>query len=106
MGASEWKGDTRWRVKLTVGVVVDQVEAGLVVQSSHVRLRDAETDCVRETLSEGTGGDFDAIGVACLGVTGSKRVELTEVLEVVKRELEAEEVEVDVLQGASAGRAL
>lgn len=87
-----------------VGVVVDQIKAVLVVHGGHVRLGDTETDRVREALAERASGDLDTIGVSGLGVTRSERIKLTEVLEVVKRQLEAKEVEVDVLQSASAKR--
>lgn len=89
----------------TIRVVVDEVEAGLVESGRHMRLCDAETDTVGETLSERTGGNFDAVGVAGLGVTRSQRVELTEVLQVVHGELEAKKVEKNVLEGTS-GRAV
>ena len=88
----------------TIRVVVDQLKSWLVVLGRHVCLRDAETDSVGETLSERTGGDFDAVGVAGFGVTGSQRVELTEVLQVVHRELEAQEMKEDILKGASERR--
>ena len=51
-----------------------------------------------EALPEGAGRDLDAVGVAVLGMSGSRAAELTEVAEVVDREAEAAEVEEGVLQ--------
>lgn len=59
-----------------VGVVVDQVEAGLVVDSTGVGLSDGKTDSVGETLTERTSGDLDTRGVVGLGVTGENAVNL------------------------------
>lgn len=66
-----------------------------------MRLSNSEADCVGEALAEGAGGDFDTVGVTRLGVTGSEGIELTEALEVIEAQLEAEEVEDDVLQSAA-----
>ena len=98
------RGDIELGVQHTISVVVDQVEALLVVQGSHVSLGDTEADRVREALAKRTGGDLDAIRVSSLGVTRGQRAELTEVLEVVERKLEAEQVEEDVLEGATTKR--
>lgn len=95
-------GFTRESGTHTIGIVVNQVEAGLVVEGSHVCLGNSETDGVREALTERTSSDLDAVGVTSLWVTRSQRVELTERLEVVKRQLEAKEVEEDILEGATA----
>ena len=88
----------------TIRVVVDQLKPWLVVLGCHVCLRDAETDSVGETLSKRTGGDFDAVGVAGFGVSWGQGTDLTEVLEIVQRQLEAEEVEEHILEGASDRR--
>ena len=110
-----------------VGVVVKQREVLLVEGGAEVSLRDRETDGVGETLTERTGGDLDTRGDADLRVTRRDRVELTELfawqdrtrstspsfsprlasarmthlLEVIDGDLVAEEVEEDVLEGAS-----
>lgn len=55
----------------TVGVVVDQVIAGLVEHGSSVSLRHGETNGVGETLTQGTGGDLDTGSVVSLRVSGS-----------------------------------
>lgn len=65
-------------------------------------LSDTQTDCVCEALAKRTSGDFNAIGMSSLGVTGRQRTKLTEALEVVNGQLEAEQVQKDVLQSASA----
>lgn len=59
-----------------VGVVVQELVAGLVEDTSGVSLGNGQTDGVGETLAEGTGGDLDTGGVVSLGVTGSDAVEL------------------------------
>jgi hypothetical protein len=64
-------------------VVVEDGETVLVEGSTEVSLSDGETDSVGETLSERTGGDFDTISDTEFGVTGSDRVELTE-LELIR----------------------
>lgn len=69
---------------LTVGVVVDQVEAGLVVEGGQMRLSNTQANAVGETLTERTGGDLNTIGVANLGVTRGQGADLTESLQVVK----------------------
>lgn len=56
---------------------------------------------IQLTLAERAGGDLDTVGHANLGVARGDRVKLAEVLEVVKRELEASEVEEDVLEGTT-----
>jgi hypothetical protein len=43
-----------------------------------VSLSDGETDSVGETLSERSSGDLDTVSYTEFGVTGSNRVELTE----------------------------
>ena len=96
------KGGLRFETMgLTIGVVIDQIEALLVVKGSHVSLGDTKTDRVGEALAERTGGDLDTIGMTSLWVTRGQGIELTEVLEVIERQLEAQKVKVDVLEGAT-----
>ena len=52
-----------------VGVVVEQLEAGLVEAGGVVSLGHGETDGIGEALSEGTGGDFDTGGVVLRSVS-------------------------------------
>lgn len=59
-----------------VGVVVDQIVAGLVVDSSGVGLGDGQTNCVGETLTQRTRGDLDTGGVVGLGVTRGDTTDL------------------------------
>lgn len=59
-----------------VGVVGEQVIAGLVENSGAVSLRNGETNRVGETLAQGTGGDFDTGGFVRLRVTGSDASDL------------------------------
>lgn len=80
------------RGTLTICEVVDEVKSWLVVDGSHVRLRDTETDTIGKALAERTGGDFDTVSVAGLGVSWGQSADLTEVLKIVHRELEAEDV--------------
>lgn len=59
-----------------VCVVVDEVIAGLVVDSGGVSLGNSQTNGVGETLTQRTGGDLNTRGVVSLGVTGGDAVEL------------------------------
>lgn len=59
-----------------VGVVVEELVAGLVEDTSGVSLGNGQTDGVGETLAERTSGDLDTGGVVSLGVTGGGAVEL------------------------------
>lgn len=102
-----------------VGVVVEELVAGLVEDTSGVSLGNGQTDGVGETLAKGTSGDLDTGSVVGLGVTGGRAVELlssklvrclsnltqhgtyTEVLQVVHREGVAEQVQQSILQHAT-----
>lgn len=59
-----------------VGVVVEKLEAGLVVDTTGVSLSHGETNSVGETLAKRTSGDLNTGGVVSLGVTGGDAVEL------------------------------
>jgi hypothetical protein len=59
-----------------VGVVVEQLKAGLVEDTTGVGLGNGQTDGVGETLTQRTSGDLDTGGVVSLGVTGGDAVEL------------------------------
>lgn len=59
-----------------VGVVVEKLEAGLVVDTTGVGLSHGETNSVGKTLTERTSGDLNTGGVVSLGVTGGDAVEL------------------------------
>lgn len=58
-----------------VGVVVNEVEAGLVEDGSGVCLGNGKTDGVTEALTEGTSGDLNSGSVVCLGVSRGDGVE-------------------------------
>lgn len=59
-----------------VGVVVDQLETGLVEDGRSMRLRNSKTDGIGETLTERASGDFNSRGVMRFGVAGGDAVEL------------------------------
>lgn len=104
-----------------VGVVGEQVIAGLVENSGAVSLRNGETNRVGETLAQGTGGDFDTGGFVRLRVTGSDASDLlqgtewsefwarllegtstySEVLEVIQGDVVAEQVKESILKHAA-----
>ena len=84
-----------------VGVVVDQLKAGLVEDASSVCLRNSETHGVRETLTKRSGGHFNARCVVRLWVTWSLAVDLAESLEVIDGEVVTEEVQQSVLKHTS-----
>lgn len=62
--------------KEAVCVVVDQVEARLVVDGSGVGLGNGETDSVADSLAQRAGGDLDTWGVVGLGVARSDAVNM------------------------------
>lgn len=59
-----------------VGVVVEEVIAGLVEGGTGLSLGNGETDGVGETLTERTSGDLNTGGVVSFGVTRGLAVEL------------------------------
>lgn len=59
-----------------VGVVVEQLIAGLVEDTTGVGLGNGQTNGVGETLTQRASGDLDTGGVVGLGVTGGDAVEL------------------------------
>lgn len=67
-----------------------------------MRLSNAQTDTIGETLAERTGGDFNTVSVSGFWVTGGQRVDLTEGLQVIHGELVTQEVEEDVLESATS----
>lgn len=85
----------------TISVVVDQIETLLVVQGSEMSLGYSQTNAIRETLTQGTSGNLDTIGMTRFWVTRGQRTNLTEVLQVVKGEFVAAKMEQNILQCAS-----
>lgn len=72
-------GDTLHGAAITeehVGVVVEQLEARLVVDTTGVGLGHGETNGVSETLTKRTSGDLNTGGVVSFGVTGGDAVNL------------------------------
>lgn len=72
-------GDTLHGAAITeecVGVVVEELIAGLVEDTSSVSLGNGETNGVSETLAKRTSSDLNTGGVVSLGVTGGDAVEL------------------------------
>ncbi|ROV88950.1 hypothetical protein VPNG_10195 [Cytospora leucostoma] len=73
------RGDTLHQATITeeaVCVVVDQVKAGLVVDSGSVSLADGETDGIADTLTKRTSGDLNTGGVMGLGMAGGDAVDV------------------------------
>ena len=56
----------------TVCVVVDEIKALLVIQSTEMSLSNPKTDGIGKTLSEGSSGDLNAISVAGLRMARGK----------------------------------
>jgi len=76
-GGGSLRGNTLHGATVTeeaVGVVVDEVEAGLVEGTSGLGLGHGKTNSVGETLTKRTSGDLDTGGVVSLGVTGGDAV--------------------------------
>lgn len=72
-------GDTLHSAAITeegVGVVVEEVEAGLVVDTGGVGLGNGQTNGVGETLTQRTSGNLNTGGIVRLGVTGADAVDL------------------------------
>lgn len=72
-------GDTLHGTAITeegVGVVVEQLKAGLVEDTTGVGLSNGETNSVGETLAKRTSGDLNTGGVVGLGVTGGDAADL------------------------------
>lgn len=61
-----------------VGVVVDEVETGLVEDSSGVSLGNGQTNSVGDALTKRASGNLNTRGVMGLGVTGSPAVDRLE----------------------------
>ncbi len=73
--------------------VVDDLVAGAVVPGGQHRLGEGEPDRVGETLTERTGGDLDARGVAPFGVAGRLGAELAEAPELLDGQVVAAQVQ-------------
>lgn len=74
-------GDTLHGATITeedVGVVVEEVVAGLVEDTGVVSLGHGETDGVGEALTQRAGGDLNAGGIVSFGVTGGDAIDLLE----------------------------
>ena len=78
--------------------VCEQIKVVLVVRVSGVSLCDRETNGICKSLAEGTGRHLDAVGVVNLWMAGRARVELTESLQVIHRQVVTHEMQHDVLQ--------
>ena len=77
--ASGLAGNTLHGAAITeehVGVVVEELIAGLVEDTGGVSLSDGQTNGVGETLTKGASGDLNTRGVVSLGVTGGDAVQL------------------------------
>jgi hypothetical protein len=81
----------------TIGIVVDQVETVFIVDGRQVSLSNTKTDSICETLAKGASGNLNTVRMADFGMSGSKRTELAEALQVIHRQLEAEKVQKNVL---------
>ena len=54
--------------KEAVGMVVDQIEAGLVERSGHMCLSDGQTNSIRKTLTKGPRSHLNTRGILSFGV--------------------------------------
>jgi hypothetical protein len=87
--------------KEAVGMVVDNVETVLVINSSGVCLSNGKTDGISKTLAEWTGGDFDTGCVVGFRMARCDAVYLTEMLEVVQADAISEQMEQGILEHTS-----
>ena len=88
-----------------IGAVIHDGEAGAVEMLSQEGLRDGKADRVGHALPQRSGGDFNAAGLAVLGMAGGPGTELAELLEVLDGQAVTAQVKQDIQQGAgvSAG---
>jgi hypothetical protein len=82
--------------------VVDDLVFRAVELGSHHLFGNRHTDRVGEALAERASGGFDAGGVTDFGVTGSLRAKLTEILQVIDRDIVTREMQ----QGVDQHRAM
>ncbi len=76
-----------------IGVMVDDLVPGPVVDLGQVGLGDRHTDAVAEPLPQRTRGRLDARCQPELRMAGGKAAPLAESLQLVKRQIVAGEVE-------------
>ncbi len=87
-----------------VGVVIDDVVAGAVIAGRKPSFRNRQTDRVAESLAERSSGNFNAGCVTALRMAGGLAAPLAEVLQLIKGQIVASEVEQAVEQhGAVPG---
>ena len=88
-----------------VGVVVDDVVGVAVVDGGEMLLCGGDADGHAEALAERAGGDFDAGGLAVLGMAGRVRAPLAELLELRHRQVVAGEMQraVEQRRGVAVG---
>jgi hypothetical protein len=65
-----------------VGIVVDEVKAGLVEDGSAVLLGNGKTDGIAETLTQRTSGHFDTRGIVGFGMSGCDGIDLLQHFEL------------------------
>ncbi len=70
-----------------VGVVIDNVETGPVINRSQMLLRHRHAHGHRESLTERSGGHFHAVGIAVFGMSRCLRSILPKLFEVRDREV-------------------
>jgi hypothetical protein len=92
--------------KEAVGMVVDNVEAILVVDSSSVCLGNGKTDSISKTLAEWAGGDFDTRSVVGFRMAGRDAVYLTEMFDVIEGDTVSEQMEQGILKHATVAVAV
>ena len=73
--------------------VIDWRVACAVVARRQMRLGDRHADRIRQALAERAGRDFDALGVAALGMAGCLAAPLAEAAQIVQRQLIAGQVQ-------------
>lgn len=80
------------------GAVVDDFQLGPVITLCQQLLGQREPDCIGKALPKRPGGGFHPRRFAALGVAGGLAVQLTELLELLDRQVVAGQVQQRVLQ--------
>ncbi len=81
-----------------IGVVINHVMAGAVEMRRQHFLGQRKTHRVGQTLAQRAGGGLHSGGFACFRMAGGFRMQLTEMLQLIHRQIEAGQVQQRVLQ--------
>ena len=88
-----------------IGIVIDKGVAGFVEAGGEPRFGYGKTDGISEALAERAGGNFNTDGMAAFGMAGSFATPLTEMFQLIERQIVTSEVQQAIEEhGAVASR--